>query len=103
MILILIQQLFMEYLCLVISAIHLPGTYRLKQIHCHWGDDAKNGSEHFVDGVGYAAEVCKLFVRERANFFLSLSPKAGLVSPVLPSGQGIPKAMLDSRGPWRGL
>ncbi|XP_030072006.1 carbonic anhydrase 2 [Microcaecilia unicolor] len=35
----------------------LPGTYRLKQFHFHWGSCDDHGAEHTVDGVKYAAEL----------------------------------------------
>lgn len=35
----------------------LSGTYRLRQIHFHWGSNDEAGSEHTVDGMKYAAEV----------------------------------------------
>lgn len=35
----------------------LCGTYRLRQIHFHWGSNDEAGSEHAVDGMKYAAEV----------------------------------------------
>ncbi|KAM6089186.1 carbonic anhydrase 13-like isoform 3-T3 [Chlamydotis macqueenii] len=34
----------------------LSGTYRLRQIHFHWGSSDEAGSEHTVDGMKYAAE-----------------------------------------------
>ncbi len=40
-----------------LSASHLPGTYVLNQMHCHWGTEPMNGSEHLVGGVGYAGEL----------------------------------------------
>ncbi|XP_061850453.1 carbonic anhydrase 13 isoform X3 [Colius striatus] len=35
----------------------LSGTYRLRQIHFHWGSNDEAGSEHAVDGMKYAAEI----------------------------------------------
>ncbi|NWX88293.1 CAH13 anhydrase, partial [Nothoprocta pentlandii] len=35
----------------------LSGTYRLRQVHFHWGSSDEAGSEHAVDGMKYAAEV----------------------------------------------
>ncbi|KAF4797990.1 Carbonic anhydrase 13 [Turdus rufiventris] len=35
----------------------LNGTYRLRQIHFHWGSNDEAGSEHTVDGMKYAAEL----------------------------------------------
>uniref|UniRef100_A0A915JS19 Alpha-carbonic anhydrase domain-containing protein n=1 Tax=Romanomermis culicivorax TaxID=13658 RepID=A0A915JS19_ROMCU len=41
----------------VLEATHLNSTYKLRQIHCHWGTEPMNGSEHIVGGVGYAGEL----------------------------------------------
>ncbi|XP_069477397.1 carbonic anhydrase 2-like isoform X3 [Ambystoma mexicanum] len=41
----------------VLSGGPLPGIYRLKQMHIHWGSSDDHGSEHTVDGVPFAAEV----------------------------------------------
>ncbi|XP_006257812.1 carbonic anhydrase 3 [Alligator mississippiensis] len=35
----------------------LPGIYRLRQLHFHWGSSDDHGSEHVVDGVKYAGEL----------------------------------------------
>ncbi|XP_044864233.1 carbonic anhydrase 3-like isoform X3 [Mauremys mutica] len=35
----------------------LPGIYRLRQLHFHWGSSNDHGSEHIVDGVKYAGEL----------------------------------------------
>ncbi|XP_067409928.1 carbonic anhydrase 3-like isoform X2 [Emydura macquarii macquarii] len=35
----------------------LPGVYRLRQLHLHWGSSNDHGSEHAVDGVKYAGEL----------------------------------------------
>uniref|UniRef100_A0A8D0HBY3 Carbonic anhydrase n=1 Tax=Sphenodon punctatus TaxID=8508 RepID=A0A8D0HBY3_SPHPU len=35
----------------------LPGIYRLRQLHFHWGSTDNQGSEHIVDGARYAAEL----------------------------------------------
>uniref|UniRef100_A0A8C3S4V5 Carbonic anhydrase n=1 Tax=Chelydra serpentina TaxID=8475 RepID=A0A8C3S4V5_CHESE len=35
----------------------LPGLYRLRQLHFHWGSSNDHGSEHIVDGVKYAGEL----------------------------------------------
>jgi len=40
-----------------LTAIHLPGTYRLIDIHGHWGNDPNCGSEHLISGVSYSAEI----------------------------------------------
>ncbi|CDW57018.1 carbonic anhydrase 7 [Trichuris trichiura] len=44
-------------ICLALTANYLPATYILMQIHCHWGTEPMNGSEHVIGGVGYAGEV----------------------------------------------
>ncbi|XP_069477398.1 carbonic anhydrase 2-like isoform X4 [Ambystoma mexicanum] len=41
----------------VLSGGPLPGIYRLKQMHIHWGSSDDHGSEHTVDGVPFAAEL----------------------------------------------
>lgn len=46
---------------LVLTGGPLSGTYRLRQIHFHWGSNDEAGSEHTVDGMKYAAEV-RLYV-----------------------------------------
>ncbi|XP_067146351.1 uncharacterized protein [Apteryx mantelli] len=38
----------------------LSGTYRLRQVHFHWGSSDEAGSEHAVDGMKYAAETSSL-------------------------------------------
>uniref|UniRef100_A0A8D0H8L5 Carbonic anhydrase n=1 Tax=Sphenodon punctatus TaxID=8508 RepID=A0A8D0H8L5_SPHPU len=35
----------------------LTGSYRLRQVHFHWGSSDDVGSEHMVDGTKYAAEL----------------------------------------------
>ncbi|XP_024061846.2 carbonic anhydrase 3-like [Terrapene carolina triunguis] len=35
----------------------LPGIYRLRQLHFHWGSSNDHGSEHIVDGMKYAGEL----------------------------------------------
>ncbi|XP_063306413.1 carbonic anhydrase 13-like [Pelobates fuscus] len=41
----------------VISKGPLSANYRLRQFHFHWGRSDDHGSEHKVDGQGYAAEL----------------------------------------------
>ncbi|KRY12892.1 Carbonic anhydrase 7 [Trichinella patagoniensis] len=53
-------------LTLALSAVHLPATYILTQIHCHWGTEPMNGSEHVIGGVGYAGEIH--IVHRNANY-----------------------------------
>ena len=33
--------------------------FQLYQVEFHWGQSDKEGSEHLVDGVAYAGEVCQ--------------------------------------------
>ncbi|PRD34444.1 UNVERIFIED_CONTAM: Ca13 [Trichonephila clavipes] len=35
----------------------LEHSYQLVQFHCHWGKCCNTGSEHTIDGKGYAAEL----------------------------------------------
>ncbi|NXA16140.1 CAH3 anhydrase, partial [Sapayoa aenigma] len=35
----------------------LPGVFRLRQLHLHWGSSDDHGSEHVVNGVRYAGEI----------------------------------------------
>lgn len=35
----------------------LKEKFTLAQFHCHWGTNENNGSEHTIDGKGYAGEV----------------------------------------------
>ncbi|XP_039236923.1 carbonic anhydrase 13-like isoform X2 [Pipra filicauda] len=42
---------------IVLTGGPLSGTYRLRQIHFHWGSNDEAGSEHAVDGMKYAAEL----------------------------------------------
>jgi len=36
---------------------HLPGTYRLADVHAHWGTGPNDGSEHKINNNAYAAEI----------------------------------------------
>jgi len=40
-----------------VSGIGLPEVYTTAQFHLHWGSTNMKGSEHFLDGKQYAAEV----------------------------------------------
>nr|XP_013812329.1 PREDICTED: carbonic anhydrase 13-like isoform X2 [Apteryx mantelli mantelli] len=42
---------------IVLTGGPLSGTYRLRQVHFHWGSSDEAGSEHAVDGMKYAAEL----------------------------------------------
>lgn len=42
---------------MTISEGHLPATYKLEQLHFHWGASKGSGSEHALDGDLYDAEV----------------------------------------------
>ncbi|KAL1419934.1 hypothetical protein MTO96_024871 [Rhipicephalus appendiculatus] len=35
----------------------LPGVYKFRQLHFHWGDKSTEGSEHRVDGKSFAMEM----------------------------------------------
>ncbi|XP_066443457.1 carbonic anhydrase 4 [Eleutherodactylus coqui] len=35
----------------------LPGTYVATQLHFHWGNESKSGSEHYLNGEQYAMEL----------------------------------------------
>ena len=35
----------------------LPGKFTLAQLHFHWGNSSSEGSEHYVGGKAYPAEV----------------------------------------------
>ncbi|XP_069075325.1 carbonic anhydrase 13-like [Pleurodeles waltl] len=41
----------------VLSGGPLPGVYRLKQMHMHWGSSDDHGSEHTVDGRTSSTEL----------------------------------------------
>lgn len=56
-----IQKFTYTILLLELTAIHLPGTYKLIDIHGHWGNDPNCGSEHLIAGVSYSAEVRTAF------------------------------------------
>uniref|UniRef100_A0A5F4WJZ4 Carbonic anhydrase n=1 Tax=Callithrix jacchus TaxID=9483 RepID=A0A5F4WJZ4_CALJA len=47
----------------------LPGPYRLRQFHLHWGSSDDHGSEHTVDGVKYAAELHLVHWNPKYNTF----------------------------------
>lgn len=50
-------------ICVALTAVHLPGTYKLVQVHAHWDQvGSNNGSEHTVNGLGYAGEVIYLYI-----------------------------------------
>ena len=40
-----------------LSGGHLPEDYVFEQLHFHWGEDADEGSEHFIDGNAFPMEV----------------------------------------------
>ena len=41
----------------------LTGVFTTAQLHLHWGSANTNGSEHFLDGKQYAAEVSDIKVK----------------------------------------
>jgi len=40
-----------------LTGTHLPGTYRLAEVHAHWGERSNDGSEHLLANQGFAAEI----------------------------------------------
>lgn len=48
-----------------IRGANLPGIFRLKQFHFHWGFNAYQGSEHTIDGIKYPLEIH--FVHEESS------------------------------------
>ncbi|CAJ0610321.1 unnamed protein product [Cylicocyclus nassatus] len=44
-----------------LTASHLPGKFRLLQVHGHWGETADSGSEHSVNNKRFAGEVHFVF------------------------------------------
>uniref|UniRef100_A0A8C0GZI5 Carbonic anhydrase n=1 Tax=Chelonoidis abingdonii TaxID=106734 RepID=A0A8C0GZI5_CHEAB len=68
----------------------LPGVYRLRQLHFHWGSSNDHGSEHIVDGVKYAGELHLVhWYSEYSNYAEALrnydgvAILANLVSPLV--------------------
>lgn len=59
-----------------LTAVHLPDTYRLKSVTCHWGTEPMNGSEHLVGGVGYAGEIHILHWNTKYASFAEASKQA---------------------------
>jgi len=49
---------------MVLSGGGLPKTFRLIQMHFHWGSKSMKGSEHWVDGHQYAGEIHWVHERE---------------------------------------
>jgi carbonic anhydrase len=43
--------------------------YKLIQVHAHWGEDGRCGSEHRVDGKSFAAEVHFVHMKASCNSF----------------------------------
>lgn len=55
----------------------LNGTFTTVQFHLHWGETNAKGSEHYLDGTQYAAEVSDFVLQEPAksrNFDLFWPP-----------------------------
>lgn len=44
-----------------ITGHYLHGNYVLHHAHAHWGTTSINGSEHLVNGKGFASEVNNIF------------------------------------------
>lgn len=62
-----------------LGAEHLPGLFKLVQIHMHFDKGANNGSEHLVDGKGYTGEI----------HLVHVNAKYKSVSDALPHSDGI--------------
>ena len=61
----------------IVSGAGLVGTFTTVQFHLHWGATNAKGSEHFLDGKQYAAEVRDFVLQEPAksrNFELFWPP-----------------------------
>ncbi|PAV91271.1 hypothetical protein WR25_09208 [Diploscapter pachys] len=56
----------------------LDYTYRLEQIHFHWGYNRANGSEHTLNGRYYSAEIHLVHVREGMSLTEASELKDGL-------------------------
>ncbi|PAV74680.1 hypothetical protein WR25_19462 [Diploscapter pachys] len=56
----------------------LDYTYRLEQIHFHWGYDRASGSEHTLNGRYYSAEIHLVHVREGMSLAEASEFKDGL-------------------------
>ncbi|CAD5233859.1 unnamed protein product [Bursaphelenchus xylophilus] len=77
-----------------ISGGNLTGTYRLHNIHFHWGQNTSHGSEHSVNGVKYAGEMHFVFSRFNKpwrngvddvhvlSVFLAANESHGVLSPI---------------------
>lgn len=48
-----------------LSGAHLPATYRLIEVHAHWGEKSNDGAEHLIGGKGYAAELHMVHMNEK--------------------------------------
>ncbi|XP_027592323.1 carbonic anhydrase 3-like isoform X1 [Pipra filicauda] len=48
----------------------LPGVFRLRQLHFHWGSSDDHGSEHVVNGVRYAGELHMLHWNPKYSNYL---------------------------------
>uniref|UniRef100_A0A663N1D9 Carbonic anhydrase n=1 Tax=Athene cunicularia TaxID=194338 RepID=A0A663N1D9_ATHCN len=54
----------------------LPGVYRLRQLHFHWGSSDDHGSEHVVNGVRYAGELHLLHWNPKYSNYLDAVRRA---------------------------
>ncbi|XP_050747307.1 carbonic anhydrase 3-like isoform X5 [Gymnogyps californianus] len=54
----------------------LPGIYRLRQLHFHWGSSDDHGSEHVVNGVRYAGELHLLHWNPKYSNYLDAVRRA---------------------------
>ena len=48
-----------------ISGGGLKGTYRFTQLHFHWGNSEKKGSEHIIEGKAFPMEVHLVHFNEK--------------------------------------
>lgn len=62
-----------------VSGIGLTGTYTTVQFHLHWGSTNRKGSEHFLDGKQYAAELHFVSYNTKyANLSMAVTEPDGL-------------------------
>ncbi|VDM97168.1 unnamed protein product [Thelazia callipaeda] len=52
-----------------LSGSHLPGRYKLWEVHGHWGTEKNSGSEHLLNGKGFSAELHFVFRKMKYGKF----------------------------------
>ncbi|CAG9531411.1 unnamed protein product, partial [Cercopithifilaria johnstoni] len=52
-----------------LTAPHLPDVYKLWELHAHWGTGKHCGSEHFINGKGFSAELHFVFWNQKYGEF----------------------------------